>query len=717
MSVTRRQFTASAAALGAAASSELFAMSPTPTPDLILVNGKFTTLDKSNPQADAVAIQDGRFISVGTRDDIMKLASPSTKVIDLNGRRAIPGLIDSHMHIIRGGLNYNMELRWDGVRSLSEAMRMLKEQAARTPAPQWVRVVGGFTEHQFAEKRLPTIEELNAAAPDTPVFILHLYDRAILNGAALRAVGYNKDTPNPPGGEIQRDASGEPTGMLIAKPNAMILYSTLAKGPKLPPEYQVNSTRQFMRELNRLGVTSAIDAGGGFQNYPEDYEVIRELSAQNQLTIRIAYNLFTQKPKEELADFKNWTGSVQYRQGDDFFRHNGAGEMLVFSAADFEDFRQPRPDMPPEMEGELEEVVRILAQKLSEKLGQQFVIENRPGGQFNIGAKAICTRMDQADLVRDTSRRYIYWNFAPQAGLNLQMKKNRNIWMNYNGQTQQPSIQQLQPIVDNTDPLNLYIGNPALKPSFNHNLWVNMGQFDFIEERGMWMSGGFNASQNAFSSRDVVDSIGRRVYQTVNVNGNYTYNLNGNYNFKIKKTPVTLGMSIGANGSNYINFINGLKNTTKTIGVSIEPNINYYVDKKFSFSANLNFRYNRSTSSIRPDVNTNYWVQEHRMDATIFLPWKLEWETEGNFFFRQKTSVFQNNNNVILWNMSIYKKIGKDEKFRFGITANDILNQNIGFKRDISTNYITEKTYNTYRRYFLVSLRWNFAKNGKPQDF
>lgn len=124
---------------------------------------------------------------------------------------------------------------------------------------------------------MPTLDEINQAAPDTPVFILHLYDRALLNRAALKVVGYTKDTPNPPGGEIQRDANGNPTGMLIAKPNAMILYATLAKGPKLPLEQQVNSTRQFMRELNRLGLTSAIDAGGGFQNYPEDYQVIAEL--------------------------------------------------------------------------------------------------------------------------------------------------------------------------------------------------------------------------------------------------------------------------------------------------------------------------------------------------------------------------------------------------------------------------------------------------------
>jgi predicted amidohydrolase YtcJ len=337
-------------------------MKPVVKPDLILVNGRFSTLDRSNPEAEAVAISDGKFIAVGSKYEVMALADSGISVIDLKGRRAIPGLIDSHMHIIRGGLNYNLELRWDGVRSLADAMRMLKDQVARTPAPQWVRVVGGFSEHQFAEKRLPTIDELNAAAPDTPVFILHLYDRAILNGAALRAVGYTKDTPNPPGGEILRDGNGNPTGLLLAKPNATILYATLAKGPKLPPEYQKNSTRHFMREVNRLGVTGVIDAGGGFQNYPEDYNIIESLHAEGQLTIRLAYNLFTQKPKEELKDFTSWSGQIKPGQGDDLYRHNGAGEMLVYSAADFEDFRVERPEMSPSMEGDLEPVVRLLAE-------------------------------------------------------------------------------------------------------------------------------------------------------------------------------------------------------------------------------------------------------------------------------------------------------------------------------------------------------------------
>ena len=115
------------------------------------------------------------------------------------------------------------------------------------------------------------LDEINAVSKDTPVFILHLYDRALLNKAALKAIGYDKNTKEMPGTSIQRDKEGNPTGMLIAAPNAMILYSALAQGPKLSKADQINSTLHFMRELNRLGITSVIDAGGGFQNYPEDY--------------------------------------------------------------------------------------------------------------------------------------------------------------------------------------------------------------------------------------------------------------------------------------------------------------------------------------------------------------------------------------------------------------------------------------------------------------
>lgn len=330
--------------------------------DTILFNGRITTQDDRKPEVAAVAIADGRITEIGTNDQILALADSQTRKIDLENRRVIPGLNDSHLHVIRAGLFSNLELRWDGVPTVAQAMRQLREQAQRTPPPQWVRVIGGWNEFQFAEGRLPTFKELNDAAPDTPVFLLHLYDSAMLNKAAIRALGMDKNTPNPPGGLVVKDQRGNPTGLLIAEPNALILYSTIANAPKLSREDQLNSTRHFMRELNRFGVTSVSDAGGGGQNYPEDYSVVSQLEKEGHLTLRIAYSLFAQKPGEELNDYTRWLGMTKPGSGSDLLRVNGAGENLAWSAADFENFLQPRPDLKPIMDSQLEAIVMKLAE-------------------------------------------------------------------------------------------------------------------------------------------------------------------------------------------------------------------------------------------------------------------------------------------------------------------------------------------------------------------
>ncbi|MEM9541551.1 MAG: amidohydrolase [Cyanobacteria bacterium P01_E01_bin.42] len=329
--------------------------------DWILYNARIATQDDRRSFAEAVAIKENRFLAVGTEKEVMAYRGDRTQAIDLNRRTVIPGLNDSHTHLIRGGLNYNMELRWDGVPSLADALRMLKEQAARTPAPQWVRVIGGWSEFQFAERRMPTLAEINAVSRDVPVFILHLYDRALLNGAALRALGIDRNTPAPPDSVIEKDRNGNPTGMLIATPNATILYAAIARGPRLSLDDEINSSRHYMREMNRLGITSVIDAGGGGQNYPDDYQIIDRLHKDGQMTVRVAYNLFTQNPGAEKADFERWINIANPGQGDDFYRLNGAGEMLVFSAADFEDFTEPRPDLNPQMQTDLTDVIKLLA--------------------------------------------------------------------------------------------------------------------------------------------------------------------------------------------------------------------------------------------------------------------------------------------------------------------------------------------------------------------
>ncbi len=337
--------------------------------DIIIINAKITTLDDNNAEANAVAITGNKITLTGSNEQVLKLKTKKTKVVDAKGSRIIPGLFDSHLHVIRGGRFYNIELRWDGVSSLKRALDMLKQQAKNTPAGQWVRVVGGWNEYQFEEKRLPTLQEINEATGNVPVFILYLYGKAWLNKAGLKKLNINADTPNPPGGLIEKDNDGNPTGLLVAEPNAFILYSTLAKLPELTTEEKINSTLQYMTELNSLGVTAVMDAGGGFQNFPDDYAITDSLNRLGKITVRLPYFLFAQKKGPELTDYTKWTGMVEI---DHYGSNNinevdyyveGGGENLVGDAADFENFLFPRPELPASMESNLRSVIQLLVKK------------------------------------------------------------------------------------------------------------------------------------------------------------------------------------------------------------------------------------------------------------------------------------------------------------------------------------------------------------------
>ncbi|WP_457034209.1 amidohydrolase [Kitasatospora sp. P5_F3] len=334
---------------------------PDQAADLVVRNAKVYTGDPLRPRASALAIRAGLISAVGDDADVLPQVGPGTRVVDALGRRVVPGLNDAHLHVIRGGLNYVLELRWDGVPTLRQALAMLRAQAERTPPGQWVRVVGGWSADQFAERRLPTVAELNAAAPDTPVFVLHLYQAALLNRAALRAAGFTGDTPDPVGGQIVRGHDGQPTGLLLAAPGALLLYSTLAKAPTLDEADKAASTRHFLRELNRFGLTSAIDAAGGFQSFPENYGTVTELAAKGELTLRIAYHLFPQTAGQELDDLARWVATVRPGDGDEWLRLNGAGENLTWAAADFENFSEPRPELGP-YEAGFEQAVRLLTE-------------------------------------------------------------------------------------------------------------------------------------------------------------------------------------------------------------------------------------------------------------------------------------------------------------------------------------------------------------------
>ena len=333
---------------------------PRTSADLVVRNARVTTLDPARPGASAVAVTGGVITVVGEERDVAPLIGPHTRVVDAVHRRVIPGLNDSHLHLIREGNMFSLELRWDGVRSLSEGLAMIRDQAARTPQGQWVRVIGGWTAAQFAEQRMPTLSEINAAAPDTPVMVLHLYQSALLNQAAVHAAGISAATPEPPGGQIIRDHAGRPTGMLLATPQPIILYRTIAQAPALDDAQRLSSTRYFLAELNRFGLTSAIDAAGGSQAFPADYAAVRELARRGELTLRIAYHLMPQRPGLEVQDIKEWTQTVTPGDGDAFLRLNGAGEVLIWSGVDLELFAEPQVFPPAQVDAELETALRVL---------------------------------------------------------------------------------------------------------------------------------------------------------------------------------------------------------------------------------------------------------------------------------------------------------------------------------------------------------------------
>jgi predicted amidohydrolase YtcJ len=333
--------------------------------DIIIYHGKITTMTKEGEYQQAVAMKDGIILAVGNSKQILNnYKNATTIVVDAKNKTVIPGLNDSHIHIIREGLNYNAELRWDGVKTLKRAMQMLKEQAQRTPEGVWIKVIGGWNEYQFEEKRQPTLEEINEAVPDKPVFITYLYGKAFVNKKGIEVLKYSKDTKYD-GSLVELDANEIPTGMLYAKTTPKAIYTTLALTTKLTREERLNSTIQWYHELNRFGLTSAVDAGGGGQNYPDDYGVALELAKQGKLTIRTAYYLFAQVKGREYQDYEKWVNTTQLHKNDNMLMANGytmegAGENLIASGADFENFLEPRIELSSEMETDLEPIIRLL---------------------------------------------------------------------------------------------------------------------------------------------------------------------------------------------------------------------------------------------------------------------------------------------------------------------------------------------------------------------
>jgi predicted amidohydrolase YtcJ len=335
-----------------------------PGADLIVHNAKIFTGNPAQPAASAVAVKSGRIYSVGTDAEVLALKNSSTRLIDSGGRRLIPGIIDAHTHVLNEG-GYNYTLRWEGVPTLRRALAMLSEQARRTPEGHWVKVIGGWSPYQFEEKRFPTMDELRKAVPNRPLIVQYAYNCAFMNQQAMDALGAGTEKfPQLPGTELEKDAQGRYTGVVHGYTFTFIAMEAMV--PQLSFDEEVSSLVQTIHSLNRVGVTSIVDAGTGFRGYPKAVPTVNALARDNRLNIRMP---FVDIQFGEGADFNvvdaqitAITKTAPISPGHNLHPHlahghayQGAGELLSVEVHDHENFDRPAVIIQPDKMRELVE--------------------------------------------------------------------------------------------------------------------------------------------------------------------------------------------------------------------------------------------------------------------------------------------------------------------------------------------------------------------------
>jgi hypothetical protein len=337
--------------------------------------------------------------------------------------------------------------------------------------------------------------------------------------------------------------------------------------------------------------------------------------------------------------------------------------------------------------------------------------------KFNLygGASLGSVKFNLDDINKGNNRNISFTNFLPTAGITFLPKKQRRINLNYNGSTRNPTLQQIQPFIDNIDPLNITIGNPNLKQEFRHNFNMSFSDYKVLKSRNIYLSANFSTTNNAITNANFIDTLGRRINQAINVNGNYNGSMWSSYGFDLFPS-YNLSFGLSPNISRFVNVVNGLQNISKNNSLGFNMSLSHWSEKKFNFYVSFDARYNNSSSSIRPNATTKYWSYSTWSDVTLKLPAKFVFNATAQFNLYQKTSVFAGNSNVYLVNSSLSKTFGKSSQIEMKLAINDIFNQNQNIRRNISTNFITETIQQNIQRFWMFTLAYNFSKNGKPTN-
>lgn len=331
----------------------------------------------------------------------------------------------------------------------------------------------------------------------------------------------------------------------------------------------------------------------------------------------------------------------------------------------------------------------------------------------NIGTAIGFSTYEQLNKTIGNENNYNFANHFPRATFSYKLKPNEGFRFGYNGNTSAPSLDQLQPVRVNTDPLNQYIGNPDLRPSFSHRFNLGYNSWKMLSERGVFAGIDFSFTDNAFVQYSSISNA-VRTYQTVNTNGVYNYNIYVWYNRKLRKANIDMALSPNFNFNQRVDFIGNatgvaVKNITKNSFYNLRLRASRDVENKYSLSLSPYFGYNIAKASVNALANAEYWTGGGNVYAKVYFPKSIELSSDVDIALRQRDTRFPTNNNFVLWNAELIKWVYKKE-FQVKFAVRDILNQKNGYSRNFSSYSFTE-TYNTIlRRHFLVGFVWNFNK-------
>ena len=354
----------------------------------------------------------------------------------------------------------------------------------------------------------------------------------------------------------------------------------------------------------------------------------------------------------------------------------------------------------------------------------QLITINKPAAKlsynfkkfkFNLGSGFGITNFDFTDKTLNKEYKRDFTNIFPSAGISYSYKANHSINFSYNGNTTQPTLNQLQPLRNNNNLFNQYIGNPLLKQSFTNSFNVSHNSYNFIKDMWTYQSFNIRTTSNAITNSININlDSGKTITKPINTNGNIYFNFWSGVGFKIKKLNINFNVQPTFSYNKFADVINDKTSFSKTVNAGLGLWLSKSKDKKYDISIGNDVNLNRNTTSQNNSIN-QFYTNTVNVNATVYYKKVWSINTDYNFFARQKTVQFQNNLTNHILNARLQKTF-KNNEYTAYILVRDIFKQNIGIERSFNSNSSTEVTNLRLQQYWMVGFTWDFKnKTAAPK--